>query len=137
MRALSKTTSNLCLALAFSLIIAGILCTAGCGSADIGGYKDEVTDINGCISRELNEIFENEAHSESNGPSDHIEQASQKLVEASEALEEAYMELQGIKVPAGWEDFHYELLSLYHVQAEIYSQLGGASSPEEEHGEGH
>jgi hypothetical protein len=50
-------------------------------------------------------------------------------------LNEALRELEDIKVPAGMEDFHRELMALFRGNLLTYEELAAALEPDEEQSE--
>ncbi|MBC7229483.1 MAG: hypothetical protein H5T74_03705 [Actinobacteria bacterium] len=125
---------------------------AGCGSAPLDDYQRRVGEIN----RTSAELLAEAAHLAEEGGLPAHEDAGEGAPSPEELVEElraAALELSRVKVPAGMEDFHADLLALYagtssalegllssreHGAEEEGSVHGGEPSPDEEssHGEG-
>jgi hypothetical protein len=127
-RRLGLFTLLACFFIALSLIL------LGCGSASSSDYSSEVSAIYRQTSEELDHIFEELSHGESEG-----EEAEEALVttleEAAEVVHKAYGELEKVKVPEGLEDLHRESLALLHSVALSYQEQVAFLEPEEHHEE--
>ncbi len=85
---------------------------AGCGSAPLGDYQRRVGEIN----RTSAELLAEAAHLAEDGGLPAHEDAGVGAPSPEELVEElraAALELSRVKVPAGMEDFHADLLALY------------------------
>jgi len=106
----------------------------GCGSASSSDYSDEVSVIYRQASEELNHIFEELNHGESEE-----EEAEEALItaleEAAEVVHKAYKELEKVKVPGGLEDLHKESLAFLQSMALSYEEQVAFLEPEEHHEE--
>jgi hypothetical protein len=133
MRISAKSAKCLLSALVPLLLLASPLTLGGCGGQNLSDYRKEVTDINQHASQLLAGSPEN--------ASEHIDEEStlytpQQIGELEEmlpALEEALSELQEIKVPSGWEEFHRKLIELYHAQILALEEVLAVCQGEQDH----
>lgn len=124
-RRLGLFTLLACFFIALSLIL------TGCGSASSSDYTGEVSDIYRQTSEELNHIFEELNH----GESEEEEALITSLEEAAEVVHKAYEELEKVKVPDGLEDLHKESLALLQSVALSYEEQVAFLEPQEHHKE--
>ena len=160
-----RIIGKVCMALFVPVLLASLL-LAGCGSADSGDYEHEVAEINRVTSQKLEESLhllgeeeegqvDEEAHAEAETEGEaqaeeeeeaHVEGEAEEegqvelVVKALEevviVLEEALLELEGVKVPAGMEDYHRQLTSFYRANLSAYEAYLAALAPAEEDAEG-
>jgi hypothetical protein len=109
----------------------------GCGSADSDGYHAEISDLNEAAADTLNEIAHTMGEEEPAEEAERVEVTSLALEEDIEILGRIIAEMKAVKVPAGLEDFHRELLAFYEGVLLSYEELATTLVPGEEEGEGH
>jgi len=130
------------------LCLGAFLLLAGCGSSNSSDYEREVSEINRVTSEKLEESLhllaeeghvEQEAHTEEEAEGEeegHAGLVVKALEEAVMILKEALLELEEVKVPAGMEDHHRQLISFYSANLAAYEGYLAALAPGEEHAEG-
>jgi hypothetical protein len=128
-RRLGLFTLLACFFIALSLIL------TGCGSASSSDYSGEVSAIYRKTSEELNHIFEELNHGESEEEEKNEEALITSLEEAAEVVHKAYEELEKVKVPDGLEDLHKESLALLQSVALSYEEQMAFLEPQELHEE--
>jgi hypothetical protein len=128
-RRLGSLTLLACFFIALSLFL------LGCGSASSSDYSGEVSAIYRKTNEELNHIFEELNHAESDEEEEAEEALITSLEEAAEVVHKAYKELEKIKVPDGLEDLHKESLALLQSVALSYEEQVAFLEPEEHHEE--
>lgn len=128
--------------LAISLVVS-LLCSApllaGCGSAGSEEYRSQVTELNEAAAGKLEEVSHLLSDAGSVNGEERVEEVVSTLEEASASLQEILLELEEVKVPAGMEDFHRELIAFYEAGLATFEGCLAALRPGEEHGgdEGH
>lgn len=128
-RRLGLFTLLACFFMALSLIL------LGCGSASSSDYSGEVSAIYRQTSEELNHIFEELNHGESEEEEEAEEALVTSLEEAAEVVHKAIEELEKVKVPDGLEDLHKESLAVLQSVALSYEEQVAFLEPEEHHEE--
>lgn len=130
------------LAIAF---VVSLLCSAallaGCGSAGSEEYHSQVTGLNEAAAGKLEEINHLLSEVGSASEEERVEAVAAALEEAASSLQEIMVELEEVKVPAGMEDFHRELIAFYQASLATFEgclttlEPGESHAGSEEHGE--
>ncbi|MDY6795830.1 MAG: hypothetical protein SWK76_11245 [Actinomycetota bacterium] len=118
------------------LSLALIPLMAGCGSADLDRYDQEVSYVIHTTREELAGILgehKGETSGDEHAVQSHVDTA---LEEASEIYAEMAWELEDIEVPVGLELTHEQLIGLYSDSARYLEHLA-TSLEEKEHEEGY
>jgi hypothetical protein len=124
---------------------------AGCGSAGLDEYEQEITALNEIAAEKMAEVSEalgggEESHGEEDAhqaEETHEEDESHEaegegleamvlaLEEAISTLQTIILELEDVKVPGGREDFHHSLLAFYQSNLHAYEALLATLEPGE------
>lgn len=125
--------------LILALVLPGLgvsLFLAGCGSAGSGDYERGVSELNKTASEKLGESLHLLGAEELEGEEERVRAVVAALEEAVLIINESLAELKEIKVPAGMEEFHRELMSFYHANLAAYGGYISTLEPGDEHGVG-
>jgi hypothetical protein len=125
------------LLLAFILPCLGAsLLLAGCGGANGSDYEREVSELNQVAAEKLEEPLDLLGEEVQGEEEERVEAVVAALEEAVTIINQALLELEEVKVPAGMEDFHRQLMSFYHANLATYEAYISALEPGSEQGEG-
>lgn len=121
---------------ALTLLLAVLLPSAGCGSADQGSYFRAMSEIGEGLNARLEALVEEAGEAGPSGRMETGEGMAEVLEKMAAALEEGVLEMRGVKVPAGGEEAHLSLLELLSQAAEGYRKAAALLSEHTEEGEG-